>query len=123
MKRTNWPVEEYGIRPAGDPDKCFYCGESRGGTHKEDCVIRERTIVVKMSIEYTIAIPEFWTKEQLEFHRNQGTWCSDNGLLEIDNFLERTNDCGCGRCEWEYIREATVEDEEIDRLSVNNLPS
>ena len=27
MKRNNWPVEEYGIRPAGDPNKCFYCGE------------------------------------------------------------------------------------------------
>lgn len=123
MKRDNWEVKEFGIRPAGSPDHCFYCGVERGGVHKPECVIRKRTVVVQMTIEYVVAVPEFWTPEQLEFHRNEGTWCALNGLAEIDNLHERTGDCFCGRTTYKYLREATAEDESKDMIFVEDSRS
>lgn len=122
MKRTNWSVGDEGIRPAGDPDKCLYCSEPKEGEHKSQCVVRQRTVVVKMTVEYTISVPEFWDKEQLEFHRNQGRWCSDNVYSELERLSEHAG-CLCDFTHFEYVREATVEDETRSNVFVTNFPS
>ena len=121
MTRDEWQVKEFGIRPAGSPDHCFYCGEPRGGTHKADCVIRERTVVVKLTIEYTITVPEHWTPEDIEFHRNESSWCTSNALPELEKLDE--NGCLCHGSSFEYVREATLEDEKQDGVFVWNSPS
>lgn len=118
MKRDNWPVEDFGIRPAGSPDHCFYCGVERGGEHKDTCVIRQRTVVIQMTVEYVIRVPEFWTPKDIERHRNGGTWCSFNGLVELDELEERTGDCFCSRTKYKYIKEAGSLEEDLDDISV-----
>lgn len=122
MKRDNWPVEEHGIRPAGYPNHCLYCQEPRGGEHDPECVIRERTVVVRLTIEYVIDVPEAWTPEQIEFHRNEGSWCSDNVYSELGALSEHAQ-CLCDFTKFEYVREATEEDEAKSGVFVKTLPT
>lgn len=104
-----WTVtKENGPRPAGHPDECFYCQQPIGSQHKPDCVLRERTVVVRLTVEYPIRIPEFWTTEDLEFHRNEGTWCSNNLVDDIEKLR-----CVCGQSEFKYVREATADDDDL----------
>lgn len=111
MKRAKeWIVEQEGIRPAGAQDKCFYCNQLLGTLHKDECVIRERTIVIRMTVEYVITIPESWTPEQIENHRNHGSWCAINAIAELDRISE--HNCLCEDSRFEYVREATAQDEE-----------
>lgn len=99
----------------GGPN-CFYCkGES---VHDPDCVMRDRTVVIRTTFEYTVTVPENWTKENIEFHRNESSWCQGNAIHELAALIkepeageeERFTPCGClGKTE--YVREATEADE------------
>lgn len=122
MKRENWIVGDHAIRPAGSPDRCFYCGSKKGFPHKNDCVIRCRTAVVEFTIRMVTEEPEDWTPSDIEFHYNDGSWCSDNLL---DRLGERTNHhCLCDIAKAKYIREATEEDEkDYGVVFVNELKS
>jgi len=109
MKRKNWIVNNFSVRPAGKQDECFYCGEKVGSEHKQDCVIRSRTVVVDFTIRMVVDVPESWDKEDIEFKYNDGCWCADN----LINLLDRENNgCLCPHVVAECIREATQEDEE-----------
>jgi len=115
MNRADWPVLEHGIRPAGPPDRCFYCKAQLGEQHGAECVIRSRTVVVRAIVEYVIDVPESWTPHDIEFHRNDGSWCSSNGIDEIGLINERQGEgkCPCQIVKYEYVREASAEDEEF----------
>jgi hypothetical protein len=104
-------VKEDAIRPAGSQDRCLYCNRALGAEHKPDCVMRNKTVVIKAIIEYVVEVPEHWDKEQIEFHRNLGSWCSSNFVDEI-NELEEKIGCLCSHTNFKYVREATEEDEE-----------
>jgi hypothetical protein len=109
------PVTEDGVRPAGSPNKCFYCGEPKGAPHAADCVIPQRTVVLAMTIEYVVSIPAYWDASQVEFHRNDSSWCSANDLWLIADQADAAgeNMCNtCGRTEFRFIREATEKDME-----------
>jgi hypothetical protein len=122
MKRDNWKVDEYSIRPAGDPNKCFYCDTPRGGEHKADCVIRSRTVVVKMTAQYVVQVPEYWDADQIEFHRNEGSWCASNGIAELEQMEGRVG-CLCGSIEYAYVREASAQDQLDNKLFVEDCQS
>ena len=123
MKRDNWPVEDEGIRPAvRGPNHCTYCGEPKGSTHKPDCVVRERTVVVRMTVEYVRTVPESWDNETVETVMNETSWCSSNALQELESLDERA-DCLCEYTQFEFVREATEEDEERNKLYVKDLAS
>jgi hypothetical protein len=122
MKRKDWPVKNHGIRPAGEPDECFYCGEKLGNEHKKDCVIRQRTIVLKLEMEIVIDVPEFWDRETVEFHYNEGSWCSSNMDIWLTR-MEKHKGCLCHFAEFTYLREATEDDEEYHGLFIKNLPT
>lgn len=110
MKRKDWTITESSTRPAGKPDRCFYCGNKIGKQHKEDCVIRGRTVVLDFTIRTVIDLPECWDTKQIEYRYNDGTWCANNLL----NYLERRNKktgCICDITTAKYIREATEDDE------------
>jgi hypothetical protein len=114
MIRRNWKVIKDDIRPAGPPGKCFYCGASRGAQHHKGCVIRERTVVVRTTIDRVISVPEDWDAGMIEFHRNGGSWCSDNEVSEISEMVSRVGaagGCMCTFTETSYVREATADDE------------
>jgi hypothetical protein len=126
MKRDRWPVENFGIRPAGKPDECFYCQEPIGGVHKQECVIRERTVVVELRMELVITKPEDWDADMIEYHLNDSSSCQTNIISQLAELVERLKDagkCPCGLIEAIYLREATKEDEQQQKLFVADLPS
>lgn len=107
-----------GPRPAGPSDQCFYCQQALGGEHKADCVLRRKTVVVRAIMEYTIDVPESWDKDNIEFHRNDSSWCKGNGLAEIAAMKRRMDadesgdaDCGCSILRYEFVRDANETDE------------
>ena len=84
-----------GIRPAGKPDECFYCGQKVGNPHLPECVILCRKVKVRYSYEIEIEVPWSWNKEDIEFHRNIGSWCADNTINEIEKYKRDNNCCLC----------------------------
>lgn len=95
-------VTEKAMRPASTKRECFYCHAQIGSIHSDDCVLVQRTVKVRFIVEYEIDIPWHWTPEQLEFHRNHGSWCADNALSEIDKIDAH---CLCGIARTEYVGE------------------
>lgn len=122
MKRDNWTVGDYGIRPAGKPTQCFYCGIEKGGIHKEGCVIRKRTIVMEMKINIVMDVPEDWDEAMCNFHKNEGTWCANNILHDLNAMKERMN-CLCDVAEFKYLREANEDDEKSQNKFVRDIPA
>jgi hypothetical protein len=104
-------VTEDSVRKAGKQDECFYCNNKLGDLHKLDCVCRDKTVVVRATIEYVVKVPEFWDDYNIECHRNESSWCSDNIIGELEE-LEEKHGCLCNFVNFEYVREATKEDEE-----------
>ncbi len=123
MKRNNWEVTEDSIRPAGNKDECFYCHSKIGEQHKPDCVIRNRTVLVKVSFEVLLDVPESWDSNSIEFmYSGEGSYCGDNVLDILERQAERAG-CLCDVIETKYIREATEEDEEEFKFFVKDCES
>jgi len=133
MKRNHWIVGDEGIRPVSrDKNVCTYCREPRGNTHKPECVIRQRTVVMRLTVEYVATVVESFDQEMIEFQRNEGTRCADNTIIELAERIERyekqgTDEhddehvgrtCFCGTAREEYVREATEHDEMMDGIYV-----
>lgn len=125
MKRQSpWTVGDWGVRPAGLPTKCFYCDAVRGEVHKEGCVIRRRTVVVKFSVELVVDVPEDWDTDAIEFRYNDSSWCANNLFLpHVMERVDKEGRCLCDFAEAEFIREATAEDEEAQCLKAEELSS
>jgi hypothetical protein len=93
-------VNDYGIRTAGNPDECFYCHQKVGTLHKEDCVILQKKVKVRYIFDIEIEVPFSWDKEMIEFHSNEGSWCSDNSIQELKTFAkEKGCLCEYHKCE------------------------
>lgn len=115
MRRDEWKVIEGDNRPAGPPDRCFYCNQPHGGQHAQGCVIRSRTVVVSTTIEWVIDVPEDWDAEMIEFSRNDGSRCSDNDVSDLREMIDRMKaegKCSCALIRTKFLREATAEDEQ-----------
>lgn len=82
-------TKDNGPRPAGKPDRCFYCERRIGAEHKENCVLRIKTVVIKATIEYTVSVPAHWTAEDVRFNRNQSSRCASNIIEEMKSWRER----------------------------------
>lgn len=123
MKRTDWTVEEYGVRPSGKPNECFYCGAKVGEQHKKNCVIRSRTVNIDFTIHVVMDVPEFWDESQINCHYNYSSWCASNLLSMLDT-REETGRCLCNITDAKYMGEATEADEErYGCCRVNELES
>ena len=82
-------------RPADMNGKCFYCGQPIGAEHRGDCVLINKMVKVRMTVEYEIEVPAHWETHMVEFHRNGSSWCCDNTLDELKKLAEE-NGCLCG---------------------------
>ena len=109
LPKTWMVTKKHGPRPAGPPDACFYCQEVIGAPHASTCVMVERTVVVRLTIDLVRQQPASWTPKQINFHHSESSWCKDNILNILKN---RTGDCLCPTATIEYVREATLEDHE-----------
>lgn len=140
MTRPDWPVTEKVGRGIETTGVCLYCKRALGDQHKEDCVIRRRTVVVRMIAEYVVTVPEDWDVDQILFQRNEGSWCASNGLREVVEMLQK-NDIvveskttepyeegskiidPCDFVRYEFIREATEQDETNFSIFVKEVES
>lgn len=95
--------DDHGIRPAGAPDRCFYCKSKVGEEHGQECVVVTKRVKLKATIEFDVEVPHFWTKENIEFHRNDGTWCAQNIDNDIAQYRESTGSCMCSETKIEYV--------------------
>ncbi len=122
MKRHSFIVtKDFGPRPAGPPNECFYCHARIGEEHKKatgdvaGCVLRERSVVVRFQVEVVMTMPEDWDAHMIEFNLNESSRCVDNTLAIIDkqNRLsepDETRGCLCGKGSHVFVREATDEE-------------
>lgn len=117
MKIKSWVVaaDDEGIRPAGPADACFYCQANVGHEHKAECVIRERTVIIELTMHVLVKVPESWDKDAVELKYNESSSCI-SGLLEditrIDNRMRNAGYCLCGARAVAFVREATGDDED-----------
>src|SRR5688572_17000869 len=91
-----------GIRPARKSDECFYCQQKVGTSHHQDCVAIHKKVLVRAIVEYEIEVPYSWDKEQIEFQRNEGSWCASNMLQELEN-LDTDEHCLCPNVTYEFV--------------------
>lgn len=111
MKRVL--VEERDTRPAiAPPDRCGYCPSRLGEEHALECVCRRRSVVVRLIVEYAVTMPESWDEAMILSNRNDGCWCASNAIQELEA-LNRKAGCLCAPARYEFVREATDEDDEL----------
>lgn len=96
------------MRPASLEQQCFYCGQQIGSEHKEDCVLRRKKVKIKLIAEYEIDVPRKWGKNEIEFSRNEGTWCADNVIDELKE-VSRQGGCLCNSVRTEYVNDTGEE--------------
>lgn len=114
MRRASWPVTR--------ALNCVHCARRTGEEHAPDCVIRRKTVVVRVTVEMVRAVPESWDGDSIEFAMNEGSWCSDNIVTELRQILDRAPPNTCTLCRAttaEFVREATEEDERLGRFSID----
>jgi hypothetical protein len=109
---SEFPVvtsDDHGIRPAGKPDACFYCGSKVGERHGPDCAVVVKRVRVRYSFEFDISVPHHWTKETVEFHRNESSWCASNAIDELAKEFPEDGPCPCDgfRCEMMGVSDDT----------------
>lgn len=98
---ANWPrvdPHDDGIRPAGPPDACFYCRQKVSQPHGRDCVIVLRRVKLRYVVEVEVMMPHSWDSDDIEMHRNMGSWCANNCVDDINAHiiaLEGYNRCLC----------------------------
>jgi len=103
MKWPNVTEDDGGIRPAGEPDTCFYCGRKIGQEHTHDCVTIVKKIRIRYSFEIEIYVPHSWDVDMINFHRNGSSWCASNALDEIKEYTK--NGCACECCKAEFVED------------------
>lgn len=73
-----------------------------------------RTVRIRATVEYDLEVPASMSDEDIEFHRNEGTYCSDSLLDELQNQVgtegisydkEGYRPCMCGLTHFEVLDE------------------
>lgn len=87
-------VTEKSQRPARKDGTCFYCNQPIGGFHEFTCVLISKKVKVRMTVDYHVEVPAYWDSHMIEFHRNEGSWCMNNAIQELEN-ISNKNGCLC----------------------------
>jgi len=71
-----WPlvaINDDGIRPAGEPDECFYCKQEVGQPHGRVCVMVTKRVLVRYTVDVEISVPHYSDAEQIiDFENHEG---------------------------------------------------
>lgn len=81
---------------------CFYCLQKIGEDHLPTCVLINKKARVKMTVTYEIDVPNTWTEENIDFHRNESSWCASNAIKELEAWDDE-NGCLCPVAEFEVV--------------------
>lgn len=110
-----WPIvlpDDNRMRPAGPDDECMYCRQKTGQPHRNKCVSVLRRVRMRYEFEIEIAVPAFWTTHDIEFHRNDSSWCAGNAVDDIEkcrNQRENNGGCLCGTFKATFISDVEGE--------------
>ena len=102
-----YKVTKKAMRPASSKKECFYCHENIGDFHTDSCVLIRKKVLVAATITYEVSMPKDWGGEEIEFQRNDGSWCAANIIGELEE-LEKSGDCLCGRTEYKYLKDVST---------------
>ena len=105
MNPKQFIVTEKAQRLAKMDGTCFYCSQPIGDFHKDNCVLIRKKVKVRCIIDYPITVPSYWDSHDVEFHRNEGGWCADNIIDELETLSE--SNCLCDITQYEYIEDIT----------------
>lgn len=94
-------------RPARMDGTCFYCSQPIGVAHKPSCVLIVKKVRVRMTVEYDIEVPDNWTKDNVEFHRNESSWCAGNMMSELEALGHPETGCLCGKVHFTYLNDVS----------------
>ena len=114
IKRSD---NDTGERKTWKAGECGYCHEALGAPHKSDCVIPQKTVVIRASFEMVYSVPRGWDKDQIEFHLNESSACMSRLVEQLMEEEEAVGEGACFTChrkETRYLRDATEADH--DRL-------
>lgn len=100
-------IDTDAARPAGKPEECFYCKRPAGTEHAASCTYPLKTVVCRVIVEYVREVPNCWSQQQIDFHMNKSSSCTDNLIDEMG----RVGNCTCRQVTGVYLREATGGDE------------
>jgi hypothetical protein len=108
-KKSPFVVTEKAMRPASDLPRCFYCHQPIGDFHLETCGLVCKKVVVRLTIEYPVKVPASWDAHMVEFHRNDGTWCANNLVDELEALTEELGEsrCLCSAAHYDYVDDMT----------------
>lgn len=101
---SDFIVTERAMRPASAKRECFYCRVPVGGTHKPTCVLIDKKVKVRLTVDYEVAVPARWDAAAIEFQRNAGSWCANNALQELAQlFGQEGGPCMCNAAMFTYL--------------------
>lgn len=108
---SDYTVTVKATRPASVDHTCFYCRQRVGEKHKKTCVLIKKTVRIRMTVEYDVECPASWEKHNIEFHRNDGSWCANNALDELAS-LGADSGCLCYHATFELVADSA--DHQLD---------
>lgn len=92
------------------PGQCFYCHQPIGSFHGDECVLIEKQVQVDLKLRYCVMVPAHWTAGDVEFHRNEGSWCADNLVEELQKIRDQGNEvdeCLCNDAKFTFVGESS----------------
>lgn len=104
MSQPNCTVlpDDDGIRPAGPQDACLYCRSKIGENHKPDCGMIKQRVKVRYTFDLELLFPASWDADMIEFHHNEGSWCANNAIKELQK-ASCNGQCLCGRMSAQFL--------------------
>jgi hypothetical protein len=116
MKRQSWPVQESDVNRN---NVCTWCPATLWHEHTGECPSRQKTVVVEVTIQLIRTVPEAWGEDEINFHMNGSSWCAGNIIEDLEK-NNQENSCLCPHFQGKYVRDASQEDEETFRVSIDN---
>lgn len=79
-----------------------------GSTHEDDCVLVKKRIRIRVVIEYEVDEPASWGEKDVESYRNEGSWCANNLIGELEQLTEHAFGCLCNHAEFTYLGDVSA---------------
>lgn len=73
-------------------------------------MMKNKSIVVRLTIDYVVSVPEEWDENMIEFHRNESSFCVGTDIRDLATLIELTDICGCSSSSVKYLRDTEQDD-------------
>lgn len=64
---------------------------------------------VRYTFDIEITVPMHWTAEDIEFSKNESSWCADNAIGDLERYAGHPGTgCLCGSFSCKYLEDTDV---------------